>query len=46
MGDGPDAEAADVTRDQLWEAIEYFLTEVVAVAEDIESLRADSPVFE
>jgi len=34
MGDGPETEATDVTRDQLWEAIEYFLTEVVPVAEE------------
>ncbi|PSQ27384.1 mannonate dehydratase [Halobacteriales archaeon QS_9_67_15] len=33
MRDGPDADAADVTRDQVWEAIEYFLNEVVPVAE-------------
>ena len=33
MRDGPDADASDVTRDQLWEAIEYFLTEVGPVAE-------------
>jgi len=34
MRDRPDAEAADATRDQLWEAIEYFLNEVVPVAEE------------
>ncbi|WP_415382015.1 mannonate dehydratase [Halosimplex sp. TS25] len=31
---GPAADAADVTRDQLWEAIEYFLEAVVPVAEE------------
>jgi len=31
---GPDIDPADVTRDQLWEAIEYFLQEVGPVAED------------
>jgi len=34
MRTGRGAEAADVTRDQVWEAIEYFLAEVVPVAED------------
>jgi len=34
MREGPDAAAADVTRDQVWEAIEYFLNEVVPVAEE------------
>lgn len=31
---GPDIDPADVTRDQLWEAIEYFLQAVGPVAED------------
>lgn len=33
MSDGP-AVNVNVTRDQLWEALEYFLTEVVPVAEE------------
>jgi len=31
---GPEVEGTDVTREQLWEAIEYFLEEVVPVAEE------------
>jgi len=31
---GPEVEGADVTRDQLWEALEYFLEAVVPVAEE------------
>jgi len=31
---GPEVAGTDVTRDQLWEAIEYFLGEVVPVAEE------------
>jgi mannonate dehydratase len=34
MGTGPGTEAADVTREQVWDAIEYFLKEVVPVAEE------------
>lgn len=34
MSGGPEIEGADVTRDQLWEALEHFLTEVVPVAEE------------
>jgi mannonate dehydratase len=31
---GPQIDAADVTRDQLWEAFEYFISEVGPVAEE------------
>ena len=34
MSGGPEIEPANVTRDQLWEALEHFLTEVVPVAEE------------
>jgi len=34
MQTGPNTDATDVTRDQVWDAIEYFLTEVVPVAEE------------
>lgn len=34
MRRGPDAAAAPVSEEQLWEALEYFLREVVPVAED------------
>ncbi|MFB6188316.1 MAG: mannonate dehydratase [Halapricum sp.] len=34
MADGPETDYTDVTRDQIWEAIEYFLKEVVPVAEE------------
>ena len=34
MRGGPEIDATDVTREQLWEALEYFLTEVTPVAEE------------
>jgi len=34
VGGGPTADAADATREQLWEALEYFLQEVTPVAEE------------
>jgi len=34
MQGGPPPEAAGVSRDQVWEALEYFLSEVVPVAEE------------
>jgi mannonate dehydratase len=34
MSGGPETEYTDVTREQLWDALEYFLNEVVPVAEE------------
>jgi mannonate dehydratase len=43
---GPDIDAADVTRDQLWDAFEYFITEVGPGAEEAgvrRGLHPDDP---
>ncbi|MFB6150882.1 MAG: mannonate dehydratase [Haloarculaceae archaeon] len=43
MRGGPETDYTDVTRDQLWEAIEYFLTEVGPVAEEADVRLALHP---
>lgn len=45
-GGGPPSEAANATREQIWAALEYFLREVVPVAEEADvkmALHPDDP---